>query len=219
LIFIGFITALSILGVKLQSIVIVAGALGVGIGFGLQNVVNNFVSGIIMLLERPIKTGDVLEIDGMWGVVKNIGIRATTIETWDQSEQIVPNGDLLWTRLINWTHTNNINRVTISIGVAYGSDVEKVLEILVKTAYEHPEVLTDPKPYAIFIGFGNSSLDFELRCYLPSIEGRLRIPSEIRVEIYKTLAEKNITIPFPQRDVWIREINTQPKPPGKKETD
>jgi small-conductance mechanosensitive channel len=205
--FIGFVVALSILGVRLQNLAIIAGALGVGIGFGLQNVVNNFVSGIIMLAERPIKLGDVLEMNGIWGTVRRIGIRATTIETWDQSEIIVPNGDLLWSNLVNWTHTNKMNRVIMSVGVAYGTDPEKVLEILVNTALAHPEVMTTPGPYALFTGFGDSSLDFELRCYLPSVDGRLRVPSELRVEIYEALEEAGITIPFPQRDVYIKSVS------------
>ncbi|HUT55587.1 MAG TPA: mechanosensitive ion channel domain-containing protein [bacterium] len=216
LVFIGFVAALSILGVKLSSLALVAGALGVGIGFGLQNIVNNFLSGLIMLVERPIKIGDVLEIEGVWGTVKHIGIRATLIETWDQSELIVPNGDLLWSKLTNWTHTTGLNRVVITVGVSYGSDPETVLTILEQTARAHPEVLTFPKPAALFTGYGESSLDFELRAYLPSIDLRLRVASEIRVAIFKAFKEAGIEIPFPQRDVWIRKIEAKAPdaPPG-----
>jgi len=206
IVFIGFIVALALLGMNLQSLAIVAGALGVGIGFGLQNVVNNFVSGIIMLVERPIKIGDVLEFDNIWGNVRHIGIRATIIETWDRSELIVPNGDLLWARVTNWTHTTGLNRVIVGIGVAYGSDVEKVMEILKEVADNHQEVSRDPEPVVLFMGFGDSSLDFEIRCYLPSVDMRLKVASELRVAVYRALAENDITIPFPQRDVWIRSI-------------
>ncbi|MFO8056201.1 MAG: mechanosensitive ion channel [bacterium] len=207
LVFVGFVVALSILGVRLQNLAIIAGALGVGIGFGLQNVVNNFVSGIIMLAERPIKLGDVLELEGIWGTVRRIGMRATTIETWDKSEIIVPNGDLLWSNLINWTHNNRLNRIIIKVGVSYGSDPGKVMEILYNVAIEHPEIMTTPEPYTLFTGFGDSSLDFELRCYLPAVEGRLRVPSELRVEIYEALTEAGITIPFPQRDVYVKSVS------------
>ncbi len=206
LVFIGFVAALAVIGVKLQSLMLVAGALGLGIGFGLQNIVNNFLSGLIMLVERPIKIGDVLQFDQVWGTVKHIGIRATLIETWDQSELIVPNGDLLWSKLTNWTHTTGLNRVDIKLGVAYGSDPETVLKLLEQTARSNPEVLTFPKPVALFTGFGDSSLDFELRCHLPSIDLRLRVASQLRVAIFKALKQARIEIPFPQRDVWIRKI-------------
>ncbi len=204
IVFIGFVVSLFILGVRLQSLAIVAGALGVGIGFGLQNVVNHFVAGLIMLVERPVKVGDNVVVGGEWCVVKRVGIRATLMETWDESEFIVPNGDLLWSNLTNWTYSHGRNRIHISVGVEYGSDPEKVIEILEAVGAEHPEILTDPAPSALFTGFGDSSLDFELRCFLPSINRRLSVASELRVAIYNALNEAGIGIPFPQRDIWIK---------------
>jgi small-conductance mechanosensitive channel len=204
LVLLGFVIALAILGVRLQSLAIIAGALGVGIGFGLQNIVNNFVSGLIILVERPIKVGDVLEMDGVWAKVKHIGIRATMIETFDQSEIIVPNGDLLGSKIVNWTHFSGVNRISIQVGVAYGSNPAAVLDILRQAAYDHPQVLKDPIPFAYFKGFGESSLDFELYCFLPSTTLRLSVGSELRVAIYQALQRAGIEIPFPQREIWIK---------------
>lgn len=204
LVLVGFIIALSIIGVKLQSLAIVAGALGIGIGFGLQTIVNNFVSGLIILLERPIKVSDVIEIDGLLGTVKHIGIRATLIETLDHAEIIVPNGDLLGGKLTNWTLTTSRNRITISAGASYNADPKKVLQILDKVAKSHSEVLDFPAPSVIFTGFGDSSIDFEIRCWVDTIYRRVVIASEIRTLIFAEFEKNGIEIPFPQRDIHIK---------------
>jgi potassium-dependent mechanosensitive channel len=203
----GVLLALGALGVELQSFAIVAGALGVGIGFGLQNVVNNFVSGLILLFERPVRVGDTVEIAGEWGTIKRIGLRSTVVVTFTQSELIVPNGDLVSEKVTNWTLTNPITRMAIPVGVAYGSDVEKVLKILVETASAHPAIVGEPSAMALFTGFGDSSLDFELRIWIKEIPARLPARSAVLAEIDRRFREEGIEIPFPQRDLHIRSVD------------
>jgi potassium-dependent mechanosensitive channel len=207
LVFTGFVFALGTLGLKLQNLAIIAGALGVGIGFGLQNIVNNFVSGLILLIERPIRVGDVLELEGRWAVVKHIGIRATLIETWEQSEIIVPNGDLLSAKIVNWTRSNGVNRISVSVGVAYGSDLDAVINIMVQTAAQHHDVLPNPPPSAFFMKFGDSALELELRCFVPSIDHRLRVASDLRLDLYRALNQAGVSIPFPQQEIRILNRN------------
>jgi len=164
---IGFIFMLKFLGFELKQLTILGGALGVGIGFGLQAIVNNFVSGLILLFERPIKVGDTIQIGDDLGEVKNLGLRATVIQTFDNSEIVVPNSDLVTGQVTNWTLAERKVRVRIPVGVAYGSDVAKVLQILTNCAESNPMVLNNPKPVALFLAFGASSLDFELRFWIP----------------------------------------------------
>jgi potassium-dependent mechanosensitive channel len=203
----GVLLGLGALGVQLQNFAIIAGALGVGIGFGLQNVVNNFVSGLILLFERPVRVGDTVEIDGEWGTIKKIGLRSTVVVTFTQAELIVPNADLVSQKVTNWSLTNPITRVAIPVGVAYGSDVQRVLEILVDTARTHPAVLEEPAPNALFMGFGDSSLDFELRIWIREIAARLVAKSAVMIEIDRRFREAGIEIPFPQRDLHIRSMD------------
>jgi potassium-dependent mechanosensitive channel len=206
LITIGFIAALAVLGVQLQNFAIIAGALGIGIGFGLQNVVNNFVSGLILLFERPVRVGDTVVLDGEWGTIRKIGLRSTIMLTFDQSEMIVPNADLVSEKVTNWTLSNPVARVIMTVGVAYGSNIAAVLEILRAAGPAHESVLSEPPPQALFIGFGDSSLDFELRVWVREIRQRLEVRSTVLADIERRLAEAGIEIPFPQRDLHLRSV-------------
>lgn len=200
--FVGFIIAaiiaIIVMGGNLSNLALIASALSVGIGFGLQNVINNFVSGIIILFERPIKVGDWVMVSGEEGQVKQINIRSTEIETFKKSSIIIPNATLLSSSVTNLTHANNWSRQSISIGVAYGSDVKRVTEILLEIASKHKYVLKNPAPYVLFKDFGASSLDFELRCYTNNIWQGWKIPSDIRYEINERFIEEGIEIPFQQ---------------------
>jgi potassium-dependent mechanosensitive channel len=204
---IGVLFALGALGVHLQNFAIVAGALSLGIGFGLQNIVNNFVSGIILLFERPVRVGDTVVIDGEWGTIKKIGLRSTVVETFDRSEMIVPNGDLVSEKVINWTLSNPIARLALPIGVAYGSPVASVLQILKEAATAHPAVLEEPSPQALFVGFGDNSLDFELRLWVRELRLRLEVKSLVLEELDRRFRDAGIGIPFPQRDLHLRSLD------------
>ncbi len=204
---IGIALALSTLGVRLQAIAIVVGALGVGIGFGLQNIVNNFVSGLILLFERPVRAGDTVVIGGEWGMIRSIGLRSTVLSVYDGSEVVVPNGELVSQRVTNWTLTSGRNRIIVQVGVAYGSDIEKVFGILSTAAAEHPSVLSDPPPQILFAGFGSSSLDFEVRVWLPDVSLRLPTQSELRTDIDRRFRAAGIEIPFPQQDLHVRSVD------------
>lgn len=195
---IAAILALLMMGGSFGNLALIAGALSVGIGLGLQDVVNNFVSGIILLFERPIKVGDWVKINNEEGKVKQINIRSTEIETFNRASVIVPNATLLSTSLTNLTHSNNWARYSVTVGVAYGSDVEKVKDILMECATSHKRVLKKPEPYVLFQNFGASSLDFELRFYVSNIWDGFTAPSDIRYEINRRFNEEGIEIPFAQ---------------------
>ncbi|SCX98444.1 mechanosensitive ion channel family protein [Thiohalorhabdus denitrificans] len=195
----GFI-AISAAGFDLTNLAIIAGALSVGIGFGLQNVINNFVSGLILLFERPIKVGDVVEYQGQWAEVLHIRVRSTVVRTYDRAELIVPNSELVSFTVTNWTHSDYRTRLIITVGVAYGSDTQQVRELLLQTAREHPGVYPDPEPAVFFRDFGDSALLFELRCFT-HLDNVLTVPSDLRFRIDALFREHGITIPFPQRDV------------------
>lgn len=192
--------AMAKIGLDLSKFTIIAGALGVGIGFGLQDLVNNFISGLILIYGRPIQTGDTVEVDGLLGKVKQIGIRSSILITYDGAEILVPNSLLISNKLTNWTLSDNMKRVEVLVGVEYGSNLEEVLEILETSASKVETILQYPEPYALFIDFGDSSLNFRLRFWV-SYEDGLTSKSDVSVIIYKLLAEKGITIPFPQLDV------------------
>ena len=204
---IAIIIALGIAGMNFSKLAIVAGALSVGIGFGMRDIVNNFISGLILLFERPIKTGDWISATGVEGRVKKISIRSTEIESFDRADIIVPNSVLISDNLTNWVHKNRFGRLRIPIGVAYGSDTEKVRDILIEIARKHPAVLIgypnmdDPK--VLFLAFGDSSLNFELRFFVRDILFRMDILSEMNFSIDKAFRDNNIQIPFPQRDVHL----------------
>ena len=204
------ILALSLAGFDFTNIAIVAGALSVGIGFGLQNIVNNFVSGIILLFERPIRTNDWVIVGGTEGYVRRISIRSTLIETFDRADVIVPNSDLIAGQVTNMTLRDPWGRLVLPIGVAYGSDCERVRECLLAVAEAHPLVLKShhrvSRPKVLFRGFGESSLDFELRCFVSDVDKRLDVLSDLNFAIDKAFREAGIEIPFPQRDLHLRTV-------------
>jgi small-conductance mechanosensitive channel len=203
---VGFLIALSFLGFGLQNLVVILGAFGIGIGFGLQDIVNNFLSGLILLFERPIKVGDGVVIDGEYGTVTRIGLRSTIVENLDQAELIVPNAQMISQKVTNWTLSTRRIRVVVPVGVAYGSDLEKVLGILKQAGEEHTEVLKMPAPTPLFIQFGNSSLDFELRIWINNVDHRPRIKNEILLYIDRRFREEGVEIPFPQHDLHLRTV-------------
>jgi small-conductance mechanosensitive channel len=206
-----FLLALAGAGVDFSRFALLTGAFGVGIGFGLQTVVNNFVSGLILLFERHINVGDTVELGNVSGEITRIGIRSSTLRTFQGSEILVPNANLVSNQVTNWTLSDLRRRVDLPVGVAYGTDIERVLSLLVNVAQSHPEVLRDPEPVAVFQGFGDSSLNFELRFWSPHIQIHLRLKNEIAVAIAKALEEAEIEIPFPQRDLHIKEVNASAK--------
>ena len=220
--YVGFIVAvligLSLAHVNLFGLAIVSGALALGIGFGMQEIANNFVSGLILLFERPIRAGDFVSVGQVEGFVRSIRIRATEIETLDNQNVLVPNSELISGRVTNWVLRDTFGRLRISIGVAYGSDVEKVREILETVAHAHSEVITDgraPEPRALFMGFGDSSLDFELRVRINRIERRFQVTSDLNFAINQAFREAKVTIPFPQRDLHLisyPEARDEPAP-------
>ncbi len=204
---IGFLFAVAAAGVDMNKLALLLGALGVGIGFGLQNIFNNLVSGIILAFERPIQVGDIIEVGEFWGTVKEIGIRSSTIFTFDGAEVIVPNGNLISKELINWTLTDRQRRAEVLVGAAYGTDPDKVLDILKNVTSGHKQVLKEPAPLALFTGFGSSSLDFRLLFWINRADERLRIQSEVNVAVNKALKDAGIEIPFQQHDLHIRSVD------------
>lgn len=204
---VGFLVMLRLLGFQLDQITLLGGALGVGIGFGLQAIVNNFASGLILLFERPIKVGDTIQIGSDLGEVKEMGLRATIIQTFDNAEIVVPNSDLITGQVINWTLADRRVRVRIPVGVAYGTDVSKVLEILLIAAKANPMVLSTPAPSAFFLAFGESSLDFEVRVWIPEFLDKVQVLSDLNQDIENEFALQNIEIPFPQRDLHLRSVD------------
>jgi len=202
----GIYVALESAGIDLSSFGLLAGALGVGIGFGLQNIVANFISGLILTFERPIQTGDTIEVGTLMGDVKSIGVRASTIQTFDGSEVIVPNSNLITHEVINWTLSDRKRRRDIEISAAYGTNPRKVLEIIKKVAADHPSVMKNPGVWATFEGFGESSLNFKIRFWV-SFDIGLTVKSEVAMSIYDAFEEAGISIPFPQQDLHIKSFD------------
>ncbi len=194
---------LSVMGISLKNLAIVFGALSVGIGFGLQNVVNNFVSGLIILFERPIKEGDWVVINGHEGIVKNIRIRATELETFTSASVLIPNAEILSGNVINWTHSDMTGRIDIPVRVAYNSDLNKVRDILLKIAKNNKRVLKNPAPYVWLLNFGDSAVELELRAMTAEVMSKGTIRSELMFQIFDSFEKEGIEIPFPQRIVHI----------------
>ncbi|MGC9194130.1 MAG: mechanosensitive ion channel domain-containing protein [Syntrophobacteraceae bacterium] len=200
----GVLLAMNILGFPLASLTLLAGALGIGAGLGLQGVIANFVSGLVLLFERPVKVGDMLVIDGQWGEVKSINMRSTVFQNMDRSVLIIPNSDLLSAKIINWNHYGaGPNRLTLSVGVSYSSDVRMVTRLLQQICLANPRVLKDPAPQIFFEAYGDSSLNFSVRVFVPTAKDRVPTTHEINTAIFEVFQEKGIEMPFPQRDLHI----------------
>ena len=202
----GFLVAILASGMDVNRFTVILGTLSVGIGFGLQNVVNNFVSGLILLYERPIRLGDVIEVGTSTGTVTHIGIRSSTIKTFQGAEVVLPNSNLVSNQLTNWTLSDQVRRVDIDVGVAYGSDVVKVQEILLLAARANVDVLSDPAPVALFTGLGDSALTFQLRFFTSRFDRYLAIAGEVRQAVIEKLDAAGIAIPFPQRDLHVVSV-------------
>jgi len=199
----GFMLGLSALGMDLTKLTVLAGAFGVGIGFGMQNIVNNFISGLILLFERPIHVGDAIQAGELTGEVRRIGIRASIVRTWDGADMIVPNAQLITDRVVNWTLRDRLRRISLPVGVNYGASPKKVIELMESIARSHPNVLHDPPPQAFFAEFGDSSLNFELRAWTDQFERWYQIRSELATGIYEAGNAAGLSFPFPQREVRI----------------
>ena len=199
----GIIMVFNLLGGSWSEIQWLIAALGVGIGFGLQEIVANFICGLILLFERPIRIGDIVTVGDTTGIVTKIRIRSTTIRNWDQQELVVPNKEFITGRLLNWTLSDPMTRLVIPVGIAYGSDVAQAIRLVREAADAHERVLDDPEPLVTFDSFGDNALGITLRCYIGSMDFRLLTVSEINQDIERRFAEAGIVVAFPQRDVHL----------------
>ena len=201
---IALMASISAVGFDLTNLALIAGALSVGIGFGLQSIVSNFVSGLILLFERPIKVGDWLITNSGEGIVKKISVRATVVETFDRTSIIVPNAELISSSVKNWTHADRVGRVIVNVGVSYSSDPQQVRDLLMDMITENEDVLKTPKPTVLFKDFADSALIFEIRFFISNIQEIFPISSQVRFDIWEVFKEAGVEISFPQRDLHIR---------------
>ena len=199
----GFVIALGVIGVSLTKMTVLAGAFGVGIGFGLQSVVNNFVSGLILLFERPIHVGDTVEVGDLLGEVRRIGIRASVVRTWHGSDIIVPNADLISKQVTNWTLSDRLRRIDLDVGINYSADPKEVISVLENVARKHPDILQSPPPQGLFTGYGDSSMNFELRAWTDKFDEWPRVKSDLAVALYDAAHAAGMSFPFPQREVRV----------------
>ena len=216
---IGFLVGLGVLGMDLSKVSVLAGAFGVGIGFGLQDVVNNFVCGLILLFERPVHVGDIVEVGSLTGEVRRIGIRASTVHTYQGADIIVPNSQFITANVTNWTLSDQLRRIDLPVGVNYGAAPQQVIELLEKAAAVHPAILKDPPPQALFMGYGDSSINFELRAWTDQFGNWARTRSEIASAVYDAVYAVGMSFPFPQREVHVlRDFDVEkpaaPRPGG-----
>jgi small-conductance mechanosensitive channel len=202
----GLLVALAAAGFETSQLAIVFGAVGLGVGLGLQNVVNNFVSGLILMFERPIQPGDVVEVSGTSGTVRDIGMRATTLTTFEGADVVVPNGALLNEKLINWTLSDMNRRIDVNVGVNYGADARRVLEVLKEVTQGAPGIAENPAPSVLFIGFGANSLDFGIRAWTNNFGEWVAIRSELTIRVLDALRNAGIEIPYPQQDLHLRTV-------------
>jgi potassium efflux system protein len=207
LVMIGFIVALQSTGMELDRFTLLTGALGVGLGFGLQDIVNNFVSGVILMYENPIQVGDLIGFDTETGVVKRIGIRSSVVQTFEGADINVPNSHLVSNRVTNWTMYDARRRISVDFGVEYGSDPNTIQDLIIRAAHEHPDVETRPEPVVLFTQMADSSLTFELRCWTRMGRDWLNIKSDLTARVYNILGEAGVKIPFPQRELHVRNLD------------
>ncbi|MCA9215997.1 MAG: mechanosensitive ion channel [Planctomycetales bacterium] len=207
IVMVGTIVACSTIGLQWSQIQWLATALTFGLAFGLQEMFANFVAGLIILVERPIRVGDVVTVDDVTGVVSRIRIRATSITNWERKEYVVPNKEFITGRLLNWTLSDKVNRILVEVGLAYGADTDLARELLLKAANEHPSILKDPAAIATFEGFGDNSLNLLLRAYLPTLDNRLQVITELHTEINRSFRAAGLEIAYPQRDLHIRSLS------------
>jgi potassium efflux system protein len=211
---IGFLVGLGVLGMDLTRVTVLAGAFGVGIGFGLQNVVNNFVCGLILLFERPVHVGDIVEVDDTQGEVRRIGIRASTVRTYQGADIIVPNAQFITASVTNWTFSDQLRRIDLPVGVNYGAAPQAVIDLLEKTAQAHAAVLENPPPRGLFMGYGDSSINFELRVWTARSDTWAVIRSELATAVYDAVYAAGMAFPFPQREVRVLGDSTVPEAAG-----
>jgi potassium efflux system protein len=204
---IGVFMACRMMSITWVSVQWLAAGMTLGLGFGLQEIFANFISGLILLFERPIRVGDVVTLGDTTGTVTNIRIRATTVTNWDRKELIVPNKELITGRLLNWTLSDPVNRIVITVGIAYKSDTNKARELILAITAEHPNVLDDPVPRVTFESFGDSTLNFVLRCYVASMDVRLDTIHELHEAIHDRFNQEGVEIAFPQQDLHLRSVD------------
>jgi small-conductance mechanosensitive channel len=207
----GLLIAFASAGIALDRITIIISALSVGIGFGMQTLIINLVSGIILAFEKPISVGDVVEVAGKTGKMKSIGFRSSLVTTWDGADVVIPNGDLLNQHLTNWTLGNSKARFEIIVGVAYGTNLEEVHQLVIDLLHTQDHVLRYPQPLVVFKEFGSSSIDMNIKFWVGDYTTGITVKSDLIIAIDKLFKEKNIVIPFPQQDVYVKSL------PGKDE--